>query len=166
MKAILRYAIAGLFLILTPAVWALQDFEGQAHDFSTLLGQGDQWRVVMIWESGCPACNHVAHRYVDFHEFNAEQRAAVLGISIDGPARQADAQAFIERHQVQFPNLIATPQEAARLFRSLTGKPFLGTPSFLVFDPNGALRAFQAGPVPTDRLEQFILQAESAAAAR
>lgn len=165
MRLFLRYRLLGLLLALPASAWGMQDFQGHEQALSDRIGQDDQWRVVMIWESGCPACNHVAHRYVDFHEFNTDQRAAMLGISIDGPGRQADAEAFVARHQVPFPNLIATPREIAGLYRSLTGKPFRGTPSFLVFDPQGQLRAFQTGPVPTDMLDQFISRAEGQTAA-
>jgi len=41
-------------------------------------------------------------------------------------------------------------------FQLLTGSRWVGTPTFLVFGPDGELMAKQAGAVPTDLIEQFI----------
>jgi len=165
MKAMLLAALLGAFLFMS-AAQALQGLDGQPASLQDHVGQDDRWLVVMIWESGCPACNRVAHQYVDFHEFNADRTARVLGISIDGPDRQADAEAFIERHQVQFPTLIGDANEVARLYRSISGNAFIGTPSFLLFDPKGQLRGYQAGGLPTEVIENFIEDASRSAAAR
>lgn len=165
MKPILRLVIMIFGLVGGGGAQALQDFDGQARELADYVGQGDQWLVVMLWESNCPACNRVVHRYVDFHEFNTDQRAHVLGISMDGPRFQAGAEDFIRRHQVQFPNLIAEPGEVILLYQSLTGDQFLGTPSFLVFDPSGTLRAKQVGPLPTEVLQDYIDKADREAMA-
>ncbi|MBD3619732.1 MAG: TlpA family protein disulfide reductase [Chromatiales bacterium] len=154
-----------LILLSAPAA-ALQDFDGRPAGLADHIGQDERWLVVMIWESNCPACNRVAHQYVDFHEFNADRRARVLGISIDGPAAVADAKAFVERHQVQFPNLIGDPAEVAMRYRQLTGNAFVGTPSFLLFDPQGQLRGYQAGMMPAEVVERFIDEAAAGSAAR
>lgn len=114
-----------------------------------------KWLVVMLWASDCVACNREAHQYVDFHEFHHEDDARVLGISLDGD-NQAAAQAFIDKHEVSFPNLIIDLPAGSRWFTGLTGKPFLGTPGFLIFDPEGELRAQQIGAVPAELIEQFI----------
>lgn len=149
-------------LLSVPAA-ALQDFDGRPVGLADQIGQDERWLVVMIWESSCPACNRIAHQYVDFHEFNAEHRARVLGISIDGPDGVAEAKAFVERHQVQFPNLIGDPAEVAMRYRQLTGNAFIGTPSFLLFDPQGQLRGYQAGMMPAEVVERFIDEVTAAA---
>jgi hypothetical protein len=41
-------------------------------------------------------------------------------------------------------------------YTSVTGRQWVGTPTFLVYDPEGTLRAQQAGAVPTELIEQFI----------
>jgi peroxiredoxin len=154
-----------LILLSAPAAYALQDFDGRPAELADHIGQGEHWLVVMIWESNCPACNRIAHQYVDFHEFNAESRARVLGISIDGPAAVVDAKAFVERHQVRFPNLIGDPAEVAMRYRQLTGNAFIGTPSFLLFDPQGQLRGYQAGMMPAEVVERFIEEVAAGSAA-
>jgi peroxiredoxin len=145
-----------LFLPATQAA-SLQDLNGQPKSISDYAGKG-KWLVVMIWASDCHVCNKEAHAYVDFHFVHAEDNAQVLGISIDGQAKKAEALKFIERHKINFPNLIGEPEEVARLFSELTGTYFVGTPAFLIYDPTGNLRVQQVGAVPPELIENFIKQ--------
>jgi hypothetical protein len=62
----------------------------------------------------------------------------------------------VQRHEVNFPNLIDEPEKVARLYTGLTGQPWVGTPSFLVYSPTGELRAAQVGTVPTQIIKSFI----------
>lgn len=158
--------VVALILALAAALpaLALEDFTGKPRSIDDYRSP-DQWLVVMIWDSRCPACNREAHQYVDFHEFHSESDARVLGISIDGPARLAAAQGFVDKHQVNFPNLIGNAHDVARLYQQVSGRPFRGTPSFLIFDPDGQLRAQQTGAVPAELIERFIREQGSVTAA-
>ncbi len=152
------------WLLLVPVAHAagLQDFNGKPKDISDYSGKG-KWLVVMIWASDCRVCNKEAHAYVDFHFVHSDDDAQVLGISIDGQAKMAEAQKFIERHKINFPNLIGEPAVVANLFTQLTGTHFAGTPAFLFYDPKGELRAQQLGAVPIELIEDFIKQPTAAA---
>ncbi len=157
----LRFLPAGLLAMLLlwssfPAT-ALTTFDGKPARVSDYLDSG-KWLVVMIWASDCRVCNQEISQYVDFHFVHHDEDAQVLGISIDGQARKAEAEQFIARHQVNFPNLLGEPDEVAGWYRRLTGTPFVGTPTFLFFDPRGELVAKQAGAVPTELVEAFIRQ--------
>ena len=132
-----------------------QDFSGNNKVFENHLGKG-KWLIVMIWASDCHICNREAHQYVDFHTFHSDKDATVLGISLDGESKKAAAEGFIKKHNVNFPNLIAEPETVAKLFYDLTGQHFSGTPTFLVYSPEGELKAAQAGAVPTELIEDFI----------
>ena len=132
----------------------LPRFTGEIEELRPYMA-ADRWLVVKLWASDCIICNREAQQYVDFHEFNAEHRAAILGISLDGD-NQAAAHGFIGKHGIPYPNLIAGYQAAGRWYEQMSGHPFRGTPSFLLFDPSGTLRAQQVGAVPTELIEQFI----------
>ena len=54
-----------------------------------------------------------------------------------------DAAEFIERHGVTFENLIADPLEGTALYSRLTGRPWIGTPTFMVYSRDGELLAQQ-----------------------
>lgn len=145
-----------LCLVLPAAAGAgLKDFQGQERRIQDYL-TGDKWLVVMIWESRCPICNREAYQYVDFYEFHKDTDATVLGISIDGAAKKADAEDFIKRHSVTFPNLLAEVMDVMTLYTDLTDEFFRGTPTILVFSPEGKLMAREVGAVPTQEIEDFI----------
>jgi len=137
-------AISGELIAFKPGPSALDNY----------IGSG-KWLVVKIWASNCAVCNSEAHRYVDFHEFHKDTDATVLGISLDGDDRTA-AQSFIQRHDVNYPNLITDYATGGQWFTSLTGQRFAGTPGFLIYDPDGILRAQQIGAVPTVLSEKFM----------
>jgi peroxiredoxin len=131
------------------------DFEGQPRTVESFTGNG-KWLVVMIWAHDCHVCNQEAESYAQFHEAHKDHNARVLGISLDGAARKADAEAFIERHDLPFPNLLGELTPTMLYYSMQTQSQFRGTPTLLLFDPAGKLRAAQAGAVPTSSIEAYI----------
>lgn len=133
----------------------LENFAGQPQTIGQYAEKG-KWLVVMIWASDCQVCNKEVHNYVAFHEAHKNKDATVLGISMDGAEKKQDAQAFLKRHKVSFPSLIGEPEVVAGVFQDITNDNFRGTPTFLVYGPDGAIRGQQAGAVPTEIIESFM----------
>jgi peroxiredoxin len=156
----LLVATGALGALSPAAAGALRDFDGQERTLEGLVGKG-RWTVVMFWASDCPICNQEAPAWALFDERRRDRDAHVVGVSIDGQSGFGAARAFRERHLLDFPNLIGEPQDVARLFAELARHPWLGTPSFLVYDPEGELRARHVGALPVDRLETFIEKSQS-----
>ncbi len=152
-----------LFLLLFTVMLAslanaetwLQTFDGKGKNIEDYMSKG-KWLIVMIWASDCHICNKEAHQYVTFHHNYQHKNAQMLGISADGTRKKKQAEAFIRRHKLNYPNLIAEPEVVAELYAELTGEAWYGTPSFLVFAPNGELIAAQIGAVPSRSIEKFI----------
>ncbi len=134
-----------------------QTLDGADSSFESYLGQG-QWLVVMLWAHNCHICNQEAEQYAQFHEDNADKRAAVLGISIDGLEQRKQAQQFVTRHDLPFPSLIAETGAVMAWYQGQTGARFLGTPTLLIYGPDGELKAAQAGAVPAEVIEKFIAE--------
>jgi len=132
----------------------LREFRPGPAALDEFTGKG-QWVILKIWASDCHICNREAYQYVDFHEFHKDTDAVMLGLSLDGEDRAA-ALGFIERHEIQYPNLIADYAIGTGWYANLTGRQWVGTPTFLVYDPSGTLRAQQVGAVPIELIEQFI----------
>jgi len=155
------FTLLGLLglLFVAPLVSAeikgFQDFNGKSQKVESFLGKG-KWTIVMMWASDCHICNREAHQYVDFHMIHSDTDATVLGISLDGENRKKEAEKFIQKHSVDFPNLIAEPETVGRFYQELTGQYFAGTPTFLIYSPTGELKAAQAGAVPTTLIEDFM----------
>lgn len=138
----------------------LSDFSGHSKEISDYTGNG-KWRIVMIWASDCHVCNQEAHNYVKFQQEHKSKDAEMLGISMDGKEKLKAAEAFIKRHQLNFPNLIGEPVDVAMKYMQLTGAEWVGTPTFLIYGPEGKLLAKQEGAVPVDLIEKFIQSHDS-----
>ena len=137
------------------AISSLEDFSGKVQNLDDYTGNG-KWTIVMMWASDCHVCNKEANEYVKFHEKHKNKDATVLGISLDGEQKKADAEEFLKKHAINFPSLIGEPGTVSDMFTELTGGNFRGTPTFLFFSPGGELRALQVGAVPTDMIEKFM----------
>ncbi len=140
---------------VTEAGPVLTDFAGNPRTINEFVGDG-KWLVVMIWASDCHICNTEVPEYMAFHETHQGKDASVLGISMDGESHQKDAMAFIDRHLVNFPNLIGEVAAVTDLYGRLTGSYLAGTPAFLIYNPSGELAAKQIGAVPVKLIEDFI----------
>ena len=116
------------------------------------------WNVVMIWAHDCVACNEEAADYAALHNRHTGKTAEVLGVSMDGEALYTEAQQFVERHNLTFPSLLMEPAELVSYYETMTQTPWIGTPSFMIFDPQGNLAAKQAGAIPAHLIDQFLEQ--------
>ena len=132
-----------------------RSLDGEPARLEDYTGNG-KWLVVMIWASDCHICNQEAAAYAHFYETQREKGVGVLGISMDGDERKPAALTFVERHALPFPNLIADPGMISLYYASITQEPLRGTPTFLVYDPEGKLAAAQAGAVSPQAIEKFI----------
>lgn len=154
------------FILSTPMVNAggnLQSLEGKPEKLADYTGKG-QWTVVLLWASDCHVCNAEAEQYIQFHESHKNTDAKVLGLSVDGQGKLAEAKDFMKRHSVTYPSLIGEPGDVASLYEELTGGHWVGTPTFLIYDRKGALKAAQPGAVPADIIEGFIKEQDLVAA--
>lgn len=161
-----QFAAVCLLSLMAFSVMAngLQEFNGKADSLDSHTGKG-KWTVVMIWASDCHVCNEEARQYEKFHQLHQNKDATVLGITLDGMANKQAAESFIKRHKVSFPNLIGEPEKFLPYYSQISGKPWIGTPTIMVYAPNGDLRGAQAGAIPVEIIEAFIKQ-ESVANAK
>lgn len=155
---LLAFIFTGTFAIANETT---DKFSGNETEISRYTGKG-KWLVVMIWASDCHVCNQEAQNYVEFHKQHKDKDAQVVGLSMDGKEKFKDAQEFLNRHKLNFPNLIGEPMDVASMYQERTGGNWIGTPSFMVFNPKGELIGAQAGAVPVSIIESFI-ERESAA---
>ena len=139
----------------------LQSLDGKPEKLTDYTGKG-QWTVVLIWASDCHVCNAEAEQYIQLHESHKNTDAKVLGLSVDGQDKLAAAKGFMKRHSVTYPSLIGEPGEVASLYEELTGGHWVGTPTFLIYDRKGMLKAAQPGAVPADIIEGFIKEQDLA----
>lgn len=155
-------------MLLFPAlVWAagpdipLKALNKGAHNVNEFVGKG-KWTVVVLWAHDCYICNQEIHQMAFFHDEHQKKNAIVLGVSVDGAAQKAKAMDFIERHNLDFTNLLAEPDQSVLM--KFGGGPFIGTPTFYIYSPDGELLARQIGPVSQEEVEKFMAGVESSTA--
>lgn len=134
---------------------ALFDFSGNPVQFEDYI-TAKQWTVVMFWASDCHVCNVEANQFVKLHTDYQNKNIRVLGVSVDGNVKKADAQEFINIHNINFPNLIGEPETIASLYNQYTNETWLGTPTFMVFSPLGKVMAQRTGMLPPELIIGFI----------
>ena len=133
-----------------------QNLKSDAYETIDDSRQSGKWMVVMIWAHDCEICEREVGDYHQFHQRRAGDDAMVLGITLDGEARKQQALDFMNRHELGFVNLIGEPEVVAGYYQLTTGSRWVGTPSFLIFNPDGELMAKQAGAVEVEIVENFI----------
>ncbi|MDH5181842.1 MAG: TlpA family protein disulfide reductase [Gammaproteobacteria bacterium] len=159
MKKISMLAACFLGISLAAPLQAaiFKDMAGKPAGLDDYTGKG-KWLIVMIWASDCHVCNKEAKNYNAFHLKHKDKDATVLGLSMDGQEKLAEAKKFIQQHGLVFPNIIGEPRDVAIRFTNLTGVEWAGTPTILVYSPAGELAVQQAGAVPIDIIEEFLAQ--------
>jgi len=133
----------------------LSNLQGKPVPVSKYIGQG-KWTLVMLWAHNCPVCNREVDDISFFYDAHKKKDVNVLGVSVDGPSQIAKARAFVDDHLVDFPNLIIEP--ASQQIEKFGGGPFVGTPTFYVYSPEGKLVAQNVGAISVQALNKFLVK--------
>ncbi len=133
----------------------LLDFSDKPVQFEDYI-KSKQWTVVMFWASDCHVCNLEANQFVKLHTEHSNKNIRVLGVSVDGKRKKADAQEFINVHNINFPNLIGELDDITSLYNQYTGETWIGTPTFMVFSPEGKVMAQRPGMLPPELIVSFV----------
>ncbi len=151
--------LIGFMLLISAAVVhasSLTDMDGNPASIADYSGKG-KWLVVMFWASDCHICNKEAHQYVDLQERNNDNgNIQILGITTDGLENKDASLAYINEHKLNFPNLTGTLEAISGIYYDQIGEHLMGTPTFLIYNPEGKIRAAQGGAVPATSIENFI----------
>ena len=165
MIRILRNQLLGMVIILlafsnAASAVDLAEFDGSSGALDAYTGKG-KWVVLKIWAYDCYVCNKEAHEYVAFHKKHKDKDAVMLGLSMDGKKNIKNAKEFMRRHKIQYTTLLGEPEAVAGYYQNKTGSPWIGTPTFMIFNPSGKLVAETVGAVPTTLIEQFIAESST-----
>lgn len=157
LKTIVAISLLCLAVVAVKAESPLfQNLKSDAFDTIGDYRQPGKWLVVMIWAHDCEICEREVGDYQRFHQRHYGDDALVLGITLDGEERKPQALEFMQRHELEFDNLIGEPEVVAGYYQFTTGSHWVGTPSFMIFAPDGELMARQAGAVEVEIVENFI----------
>ena len=147
-------SVAMVLLMLSSLAVAFTDLEGKEDSIQNYLGKG-KWTIIEIWKSDCHSCRQHMPSMVEFDRKLDNVR--ILGITLDGQAGISDANNFLADFDIKFPNLVSNPTEVNAWLEENIEESLRGTPTFILFNDKGELIAAQAGIVPIESLEKFII---------
>jgi len=110
----------------------------------------------MLWTTDCGICQREYPAMSDFHNKHKDNDAKVLGVSLDGYSKIDSITSHIDEMPMSFDNLVGEIGVVAFNYQSATEESLRGTPTFLMFNPQGQLVAHNPGPVSPEILEEFI----------
>ena len=145
--------LVGVFLLSSSAL-AFTNLDGKKTTIEEHLGDG-KWSAVEIWASDCHACHMHMPEMVEFD--GKMDNLRIVGISLDGQAGKADAESMIKQYNIPFKNILSNPIEVNAWMELIADEGLMGTPTFMIFDPEGKLVALQPGIISVAAIEKFIL---------
>lgn len=156
MKKILKKTLGTAVILSTFAFSsanAMTNLKGEQSHISSYAGKG-KWLVVQVWKSDCKMCNTAMPDLVKFAK--KLPNSTVLGVTLDSNKHSINA--FNKRHKVHFPTLKSTATEMNGYLKRIADEGLKGTPTYLIYSPDGKLKALQPGLVPAASIYNFLNQ--------
>lgn len=129
--------------------------DGQLLESPPSLTDG-RWTLVMIWATSCHVCKAQKGVISEFHDKHKDTDAKVFGIALDGRQGLDDVNKYLSKHKASFPNYVWDFPSTAIAYMKLTEQDLRGTPTYLLFDPDGELKGNNPGPITAEAIERFI----------
>lgn len=133
----------------------IQELDGDIVRLDQRVG-GGKWLLVMLWATDCHICKEQKPEMSRFHDKHKDHDAEVLGIALDGMRAVDLVKDYLDAHQPSFPNYVGEFAIVASHYFVLAEENLRGTPTYLLFNPDGELVANNPGPLRVEALEQFI----------
>lgn len=143
--------LSALVFLSTSATAGMTDMNGQPDNVSKYIGKG-QWTIVEAWHSECGTCMKNMPELVNSN--GTFPNAKLIGVSLDG--NRSKAQGVIDRFKVNFPTLLSNVADFDKYVRRVAKKPLPGAPTYLIFSPQGKLKAMQSGNISPSDIRNYI----------
>ncbi|MCB1757223.1 MAG: TlpA family protein disulfide reductase [Gammaproteobacteria bacterium] len=138
-----------------PVDFQLVDLQGSPVKLSQHIGKG-QWLLVMFWATDCVICAREKPAISAFHDRHKDNDANVIGVALDGYANKAAIERYLGQHETTFPTLTGEFTAIADSYEQSTEEVFRGTPTYLLYTPDGELVGNNPGPLSAGAIERFI----------
>lgn len=156
------FTVIVMMLCLTGAVRAAPDvdvplvaLDGASSSLAAQFN-GEDWLLVMVWSTTCPICRAETPQIQALSERQAETGIRVIGIALEGQDKLAEIRRFGDELGVTYDNFTGVADDIIGAYAAATGSPFRGTPTFLLYTPDGELVGDNPGPIRPGAVERFI----------
>jgi len=133
----------------------LVDVDGKPVRDQADLG-GGKWQLIMIWHTDCHVCKKMKPVISEFHDKYKQRNAEVYGVALDGAQNIDLVKQYMIDHDVSFPTYVGELDMISINYEINTESRFAGTPTYMLFNPDGELLAIDFGMLDVDSLERFI----------
>ncbi len=157
-RLVLLQIFMGLSLVAGSAANAMemQSVEtGESLNLEDLTGNG-KWTLVMIWATTCHICKIQKPDMSAFHDKHKDTTAEVIGVALDGMGRHEAVQRYIDETNPSFPSYVADSLIISSYYFGMTEESLRGTPTYLLFNPEGELLGSNPGLLSVEAIESFI----------
>ena len=120
--------------------------------------QDGRWELVMFWATYCHICKKDFKKLGTFIEDNPEISLTIVGVVIDGLEEQEQTQALVKKHNLDYTHLITDYDRANIVYQEESGSQLRGTPSYLLYNPQNKLVAFNTNAIDIDALEIYVYE--------
>lgn len=143
----------GLFgFSVNSTAFEVVDTRGKADRFEEVVVSSG-WTLVMLWAHDCIPCERQKPMIERFHKDTWKRGVTVLGLSTDPKSLRDKSVKVYESGVTSFTNYYYEGQDFSVPYGELTGGPFLGTPTYLLFNPDGNLEGAHTGVVTRAMLD-------------
>lgn len=128
---------------------------GEQVKLDDITGEG-KWTLVMIWASTCHICRLQKPEMSAFHDKHKDTNAEIIGIALDGVRGMDAVKRYIKETKPSFPSYVADGIIISSYYYTMTEETLRGTPTYLLFNPEGELMGNNPGMLSVEALENFI----------
>ncbi len=158
-----RGILAGLVLLvgLTQPVFAaglFNDLVSMSGEEMDGLPQADdgKWTLVMFWAKDCHACEAQKPDISAFSDKHKDGKISVVGIALDGRSNLVELRAHEKAGKSTFDSYVGELVLVAANIQLLTQESLMGTPTYMLLDPENNVIAYNPGMLVMSDLDSFV----------
>ena len=153
-RVVLLCSMSMIMLTASPAhAVDIVSTKGEASKLNSEVSEGN-WSLVMLWSHDCIPCEKQKPMIEQFHRKTNARGVSVVGLSTDEKNLRTQAIATYKSTRTTFPNFYFNGQNFQQEYQRYSGYDFLGTPTYMVFAPDGELTGVHTGAITRTMLEK------------
>lgn len=148
MRTIIHASTLCALLLISSNAFAFDiiDRSGSRLEYSQVTAE-DEWIIVMLWSHDCIPCERQKPLLSNFSKENQGKGISVVGLSSDDKEYHGKARGILEKGNTHFANYLYGGNSFSDDFKKLTGRAFIGTPTYIVYDSAGAIDGIHFGTI-------------------
>ena len=120
--------------------------------------QNGRWELVMFWATYCHVCKKDFEKLAKFMQENSSVPMTIVGVVTDCADETAKTNSLVEKNDLDYTHILTDYPQANAVYEDYAGQRLIGTPSYLLYNPDNKLVAFNANSIDLDALEILVYE--------